>query len=307
MADFEELRNFLNCVSELQVLLGFAGWNKSGRKHDLLMRMLHLLKCDCNPAGQIKIRELYRRRYPWMLEGLSDLSTIKSPVLSLDGSSSPVEPDLAVAGTHLLPSTSVTPHSPFFPVGLCGFKILNPHLRCGSHLPQPLLSSVMRDYTVQIQLRLCLADTSLPEEDNYTNRLCMKVNGKLFPLPGYAPPPKDGIEQKRPGCPLNITSLLCQAFHFWGIRNWKELFHVCISCMTTHITHVITEIKNESEIATTSLRVTLMCPLGKMRLTIPCREVTCAHLWCFDAVLYLQMNEKKPTWICPVCDKKGCL
>ena len=65
-----------------------------------------------------------------------------------------------------------------------------------------------RDYTVQIQLSLYLADTSFSEEDSYTNSLCMKVNGKLFPLPGCAPPPKDEIEQKHPGCPLNITSLV---------------------------------------------------------------------------------------------------
>ncbi|OBS76060.1 hypothetical protein A6R68_17490, partial [Neotoma lepida] len=104
-------------VSELQVLLGFAGRNKSGRKHDLLMRALHLLKSGCSPAVQIKIRELYRRRYPRTLEGLSDLSTIKSSVFSLDGSSSPLEPDLAVPGIHSLPSTSITPHSPSSPVG----------------------------------------------------------------------------------------------------------------------------------------------------------------------------------------------
>ena len=61
----------------------------------------------------------------------------------------------------------------------------------------------------------------------------------------------------------------------------------------------------DSEIATTSLQVSLMCSLGKMRLTIPCSAVTCAHLQCFDAALYLKMNEKKPTWICPVCDKKA--
>lgn len=40
-----------------------------------------------------------------------------------------------------------------------------------------------------------------------------------------------------------------------------------------------------------------------MRLSVPCRAETCAHLQCFDAVFYLQMNEKKPTWMCPVCDK----
>lgn len=59
----------------------------------------------------------------------------------------------------------------------------------------------------------------------------------------------------------------------------------------------------DCEIATTSLRVSLMCPLGKMRMTTPCRAITCNHLQCFDASLYLQMNERKPTWNCPVCDK----
>ena len=44
---------------------------------------------------------------------------------------------------------------------------------------------------------------------------------------------------------------------------------------------------------------------GKMRMTIPCRPSTCDHLQCFDATLYIQMNEKKPTWVCPVCDKKA--
>ena len=37
-------------------------------------------------------------------------------------------------------------------------------------------------------------------------------------------------------------------------------------------------------------------------MTTPCRPTTCDHLQCFDASLFLMMNEKKPTWICPVCD-----
>ena len=39
-----------------------------------------------------------------------------------------------------------------------------------------------------------------------------------------------------------------------------------------------------------------------MRMTMPCRPTTCDHLQCFDASLFLMMNEKKPTWTCPVCD-----
>ena len=128
-ADFEELNTVSSFrVSELQMLLGFAGRNKGGRKHGLLMRALQLLKSGCSPVVQIKIRELYRRRYPWTLEGLSDLSTIKSLVFSLDGSSSPVEPDLAAAGTHSWPSTSVIPHSPFSPAGSVLLQDTNPTL-----------------------------------------------------------------------------------------------------------------------------------------------------------------------------------
>ncbi|XP_038185488.1 E3 SUMO-protein ligase PIAS2 isoform X1 [Arvicola amphibius] len=392
MADFEELRNMVSSfrVSELQVLLGFAGRNKSGRKHDLLMRALHLLKSGCSPAVQIKIRELYRRRYPRTLEGLSDLSTIKSSVFSLDGSSSPVEPDLAVAGIHSLPSTSITPHSPSSPVGSVLLQDTKPTFEMQQPSPpippvhpdvqlknlpfydvldvlikptslvqssiqrfqekffifaltpqqvreicisRDFLPGGRRDYTVQVQLRLCLAETSCPQEDNYPNSLCIKVNGKLFPLPGYAPPPKNGIEQKRPGRPLNITSLvrLSSAVPNQISISWASEIGKNYS-MSVYLVRQLTSamllqrlkmkgIRNpdhsralikekltadpDSEIATTSLRVSLMCPLGKMRLTIPCRAVTCTHLQCFDAALYLQMNEKKPTWICPVCDKKA--
>ncbi|XP_076021207.1 E3 SUMO-protein ligase PIAS2 isoform X2 [Genypterus blacodes] len=181
--------------------------------------------------------------------------------------------------------------------------------------------------------RFCLSETSCPQEDNYPNSLCIKVNGKLFPLPGYAPPPKNGVEQKRPGRPLNITSLvrLSSAVPNQISVTWAPEIGKTYS-MSVYLVRQLTSplllqrlrmkgIRNpdhsralikekltadpDSEIATTSLRVSLMCPLGKMRLTVPCRAVTCSHLQCFDAALYLQMNEKKPTWICPVCDKKA--
>ncbi|NXY76033.1 PIAS2 ligase, partial [Glareola pratincola] len=385
-------------VSELQVLLGFAGRNKSGRKHDLLMRALHLLKSGCSPAVQIKIRELYRRRYPRTIEGLSDLSAIKPAVFNLDSSSSPVEPDLAVAGIHPLPSTSVTPQSPSSPASSVLLQDTKPHFEMQQPStpippvhpdvqlkslpfydvldvlikPTSLVQSSIqrfqekffifaltpqqvreicisrdflpggrRDYTVQVQLRLCLAETSCPQEDNYPNSLCIKVNGKLFPLPvsfficicGFLSLFGVCVFSKRPGRPLNITSLvrLSSAVPNQISISWASEIGKNYS-MSVYLVRQLTSamllqrlkmkgIRNpdhsralikekltadpDSEIATTSLRVSLMCPLGKMRLTIPCRAVTCTHLQCFDAALYLQMNEKKPTWICPVCDKKA--
>jgi len=40
-------------------------------------------------------------------------------------------------------------------------------------------------------------------------------------------------------------------------------------------------------------------------MRVPCRPQTCSHLQCFDAATFLQMNERKPTWNCPVCDSKA--
>uniref|UniRef100_A0A286X9N8 Protein inhibitor of activated STAT 2 n=1 Tax=Cavia porcellus TaxID=10141 RepID=A0A286X9N8_CAVPO len=329
-------------VSELQVLLGFAGRNKSGRKHDLLMRALHLLKSGCSPVVQIKIRELYRRRYPRTLEGLSDLSTIKSSVFGLDGSSSPVEPDLAVAGIRSLPSTSVSSHSPSSPVGSVLLQDTKPAFEMQQ--PSPPIPPVHPD--VQLKnlpfydvLDVLIKPTSLVQssiqrfQEKFFIFALTPQQVREICISGYAPPPKNGIEQKRPGRPLNITSLvrLSSAVPNQISISWASEIGKNYS-MSVYLVRQLTSamllqrlkmkgIRNpdhsralikekltadpDSEIATTSLRVSLTCPLGKMRLTIPCRAVTCTHLQCFDAALYLQMNEKKPTWICPVCDKKA--
>ncbi|NXI40390.1 PIAS1 ligase, partial [Galbula dea] len=64
-------------VSELQVLLGFAGRNKSGRKQELLAKALQLLRAGCSPAVQMKIKELYRRRFPRKALTPSDLAMLQ--------------------------------------------------------------------------------------------------------------------------------------------------------------------------------------------------------------------------------------
>ncbi|KAF5925317.1 hypothetical protein HPG69_001761 [Diceros bicornis minor] len=135
------------------------------------------------------------------------------------------------------------------------------------------ISGTKCDFTVQVQLRFCLSETSCPQEDHFPPNLCVKVNTKPCSLPGYLPPTKNGVEPKRPSRPINITSL---------VRLSTTVPNTIVVSWTAEIGR-----------------------LGKMRLTIPCRALTCSHLQCFDATLYIQMNEKKPTWVCPVCDKKA--
>ena len=41
----------------------------------------------------------------------------------------------------------------------------------------------------------------------------------------------------------------------------------------------------DDEISTTFCKVSMACPLGMARMTLPCRASTCDHLQCFDADL----------------------
>ncbi|XP_037508626.1 E3 SUMO-protein ligase PIAS2-like [Rhipicephalus sanguineus] len=65
MSDLEEYRQMiLNFrVSELQVLLGFAGRNKSGKKQELQLRALELLRGHSTPI-LMKIRDLHKLVQP---------------------------------------------------------------------------------------------------------------------------------------------------------------------------------------------------------------------------------------------------
>ncbi|XP_038025016.1 E3 SUMO-protein ligase PIAS4 [Anas acuta] len=183
--------------------------------------------------------------------------------------------------------------------------------------------------SVQVVLRICYTDTSAPQEDQYPPNIAVKVNHSYCSVPGYYPSNKPGVEPKRPCRPINLTHLMYLSAATnritvtWG--NYGKSYSVGLYLVrqmtsaellqrlkTIGIKHpelckaLVKEklrLDPDSEIATTGVRVSLICPLVKMRLSVPCRAETCAHLQCFDAVFYLQMNEKKPTWMCPVCDK----
>ncbi|XP_075898720.1 E3 SUMO-protein ligase PIAS1 isoform X4 [Nelusetta ayraudi] len=332
MAESAELKQMVMSlrVSELQVLLGYAGRNKHGRKHELVTKALHLLKAGCSPAVQMKIKELYRRRFPikmvspvdLALPGVHSASSLPAGLAQLGfdshGSPSPLLPVSLLGPKHELslphlPSTLHPVHPdvklqrlPFYdvldelikPTSLASDNSQRFQEACYAFAltPQQVqqISSSMDisgnkcDFVVQVQLRFCLSETSCPQEDHFPPNLCVKVNGKPCNLPCFSMAVYLVRQQS--------STVLLQRLRAKGIRNPDHSRALIKEKLTAD---------PESEIATTSLRVSLLCPLGKMRLTIPCRAITCSHLQCFDATLYIQMNEKKPTWVCPVCDKKA--
>ncbi|XP_013385036.1 E3 SUMO-protein ligase PIAS2 isoform X2 [Lingula anatina] len=366
MADPADLKHMVMSfrVSELQVLLGFAGRNKSGRKNELLHRALQLIAKGCSTPIQIKIKELYRRfpakntsspqaPQPVMVQ---QAASIKDPHLgsllgdALDYSSKhlpsspssalPIHPDVRLKhlpfydclGELTKPTSLVPKNAGRFQEAAYVFHLTPQQAQDVAMSRYGDLKACGRiDYQVQVQLRFCLLETSCEQADNFPPSICVRINGKLAPLPNPIPTNKPGVEPKRPSRPVNITPLcrISPTVPNHITVSWASEFGrgYCVAVYLVkkltseilldrlkrngirHPDHSRALIKEklshdpDSEIATTSLRVSLICPLGKMRMQIPCRASTCTHLQCFDAYTFLQMNEKKPTWICPVCDK----
>ncbi|GAA6081129.1 E3 SUMO-protein ligase PIAS1 isoform X1, partial [Tachysurus ichikawai] len=117
-------------VSELQVLLGYAGRNKHGRKHELLTKALHLLKAGCSPAVHMKIKELYRRRFPTKLLSPAELALqgVHAPAVSLP-----------TGLTQLSFDGHASPTSQLLPISLLGPKheLALPHLPSSLHPVHP--------------------------------------------------------------------------------------------------------------------------------------------------------------------------
>ena len=184
--------------------------------------------------------------------------------------------------------------------------------------------------TRHVILRFCYLDISKAQDDSLPPDLVISINGTQVLLPpAITNPNRPEVPPKRPNQHVDITKL-CKLCPFvenviqvrWvidptdpdkkyalsaiiGTRNTSETLLERIKLRglsdPESTKRIISDTDNE--IATTNLTCSLVCPLGKMRLNAPCKSITCKHIPCFDALVYLQMNERKATWICPVCYK----
>ncbi|XP_069938412.1 E3 SUMO-protein ligase PIAS1 isoform X1 [Cherax quadricarinatus] len=401
MADSEDqLRRMVMTfrVSELQMLLGYAGKNKTGRKNELQSRAIEIVRLR-NPAIQAKIKELYKsiqlemmsfgdrsqaaasgptgihpaQKVPMGLNtiagytqagsvgsiggvtsthsstryssgssqvaptGMSTAVGYTTMTSSSHNSSYPINPDVKlkklpfydILGELLKPSSLAPQGSGRYQESTFTFS-LTPH-QANKIANSRDLRPGKQDYSVQVQMRFCLLETTCEQEDNFPPNIAVKINEKMCPLPTPIPTNKPGVEPKRPSRPVNVTAL-CRISPTVTNRiqvSWASEYGRCYVISVYLVQKLSSDdllqrLKNrgakiadftrslikqklqedaDCEIATTSLRCSLMCPLGKMRMMLPCRASTCDHLQCFDASLYLQMNERKPTWTCPVCDK----
>jgi len=195
-------------------------------------------------------------------------------------------------------------------------------------------SNGMVVYKMHILLRFTKKSADGVHDDDFPKNLCLKVNNKVCPLPNPKPVPanRPNMEAKRPPKPLIITSLcklntksclnqmsiswtaVPDTVHAVSVYLVEKLVPVDLlnqlksrgqrdPMITDALIRSKLEDKEQDEIATTSCKVSMACPLGMARMTYPARSSTCDHLQCFDGDTYLRMNEKKPKWLCPVCNK----
>lgn len=184
--------------------------------------------------------------------------------------------------------------------------------------------------TKMIILRFCYLDCTNEQDDNFPHDATVTVNGANIHLPpAISNPNKPNIPPKRPGTHVDITNR-CRICPFvqnvidvkWFADPLDPSRSYSLNVLLVEKVNTDTLLKriqgrglgdpeqtkrlivdSDNEVATTNLQSSLLCPVGKIRMTFPCKSTTCQHIPCFDALLYLQMNERKPSWICPVCDK----
>ncbi|XP_038596179.1 E3 SUMO-protein ligase PIAS3-like isoform X2 [Tachyglossus aculeatus] len=182
----------------------------------------------------------------------------------------------------------------------------------------------MDEKMLHMQLRFCLWQPQRPQIDHLPRHVNITVNRKKH----FVLREKESNQR-----PINITDLV----HFsdvehniikatWSLTDCHEYgMSICWVKQLT-VDDLLRELRakdvfpadktralileklaadGEDDPAPSSLRISLTCPLGLCRMSVPCRLLSCFHLQTFDAVQYLKCNENKETWKCPICIKKS--
>lgn len=175
----------------------------------------------------------------------------------------------------------------------------------------------------QVRLRFCKYNTKSVQEDLIPAGT-MRVNNSYVSLAPCID--VDANKKKKKQEPIDITKLLdvnlkntVKIMHnvkenyymtceLGRRRSVDELLEMLTVNHPQHTQDLIKEkfaADEDSEIATTNLKASLICPIGKMRLIKPCRSKHCSHIQCIDASTILSLNENKPAWKCQVCQKQA--
>nr|XP_045614530.1 E3 SUMO-protein ligase PIAS3-like [Procambarus clarkii] len=169
-----------------------------------------------------------------------------------------------------------------------------------------------------ILLRFCRMDCSTPQDDQFPPGLQLFVNDLPFDTKG-GPFPMDITSlchtRNRGNIIQVVTSSGNGIYYVINITRVKKLtVDDLVQKLKAKKLFEIQETKAlikrglnnpSSDVETTSVQCSLMCPLSMTRITLPCRATSCKHVQVFDGLVYLRMNEQRANWICPVCNSSA--
>lgn len=189
-----------------------------------------------------------------------------------------------------------------------------------------------QEYKIQIILRF----VQIGLKENIIERLpyniSVSVNDRQCKLPILNIPTKAGITPWRCNVPIDITQQtdlrnpsqntlkICwsgepheymAAVYVAEKLTWNELL-INLKSRPLYASNETKKMIKKSmehdmdmeDVGVDSMISTIRDPLSKTKMELPARGKDCLHWQCFDAIQFLQMNEQKQTWLCPLCKKK---
>ncbi|ODM92581.1 E3 SUMO-protein ligase PIAS1 [Orchesella cincta] len=177
----------------------------------------------------------------------------------------------------------------------------------------------------EIQVRFCKLNSSgsFNGEDAYPPKLKLKVNGCVVPI----------VQLYDEMIDLTATPVtLCHINSFrpnrldvsWNARRGDGIWVISMYLVKMLTTEDLLErmrckgvrlekatigmIKNKigKKASDSMYIVSVRCPIGKARMSLACRALSCTHVRCFDARTFLESQEKHPfsPLRCPLCCKR---
>uniref|UniRef100_A0A8C2H0M4 Protein inhibitor of activated STAT, 4b n=1 Tax=Cyprinus carpio TaxID=7962 RepID=A0A8C2H0M4_CYPCA len=311
-------------VTELRLLLSQMGKSKSGLKKDLMKRVVDLLHNECNPELLSAVRELHKLRQvskdarrsskPSPVEIIS-MPACVSPENPLSPISVCTEPQMIKLPFYQTLDT-ILPPTPLVPM----YEGAMQNSDFMFHLSVSQQAQIQNNAVVECVFRICYSESIGVEEDQYPPNISVLVNHANCLIECTYSSNKLGTEPSRPCRPIDLTPNLYLTFTnrlsvLWG--NFGKSYTVAVYLVrlvssqdlldqlrrTAVEQQELCRRRGEIEIRVDPIFFVYVFILAKMPMSVPCRARGCAHLQCFDASFYLQMNERKPRWTCPVCHR----
>ncbi|XP_016660875.1 E3 SUMO-protein ligase PIAS1-like [Acyrthosiphon pisum] len=190
-------------------------------------------------------------------------------------------------------------------------------------------NAARQEFKIQVILRLVQVGANENDTERLPYNIVVFVNDDECKLPPLNYPTIMGIAPWRRNIPIDITRQVnlknCGKNILkitWAKEKYKFMAGVFVAHRLTW-NDLLEELKkrpkrasdktkelikksmvNDADMGVESIIATVMDPLTKLRMKLPARGVDCIHLQCFDAIQFLQMNEQKAKWKCPLCNKK---